>query len=148
MQALELWQLAAGLTEGPVFRQIWLPPQPKLSAAGELPLGPHRHLGDQPADRGPDRPGTRHGLGVGRRDLGGHSLKCAALTTGMDRGVRPAKLKRLRRYKSFDVLREISNSATCSTTDITSRACCKHFRTSASTFYNDNDTKVTYCGGE
>ena len=86
--------------------------------------------------------------GFGRRDLGGHSLKRGALTTGMDRGVHPAKLKRLGRHKSFDVLGNISSSATCSTTDITSRACCKHFRTSASTFYNDNDTKVKYCGGE
>jgi hypothetical protein len=44
--------------------------------------------------------------GFGRRDLGGHSLKRGALTTGMDRGVHPAKLKRLGRHKSFDVLGE------------------------------------------
>jgi hypothetical protein len=44
--------------------------------------------------------------GFGRRDLGGHSLKRGAFTTGMDRGVHPAKLKRLGRQKSFDVLGE------------------------------------------
>jgi len=41
-----------------------------------------------------------------RRELGAHSLKRGALTTGMDRGVHPAKLKRLGRHKSFDVLGE------------------------------------------
>ena len=44
--------------------------------------------------------------GLGRRDLGGHSLKRGALTTGMERGIHPAKLKRLGRHKSFDVLGE------------------------------------------
>ena len=40
------------------------------------------------------------------RDFGGHSLKRGALTTGMERGVHPADLKRLGRHKSFDVLGE------------------------------------------
>jgi len=38
--------------------------------------------------------------------FGGHSLKRGALTTGMERGVHPADLKRLGRHKSFDVLGE------------------------------------------
>jgi hypothetical protein len=38
--------------------------------------------------------------------FGRHDLKRGALTTGMDRGVHPAKLKRLGRHKSFDVLGE------------------------------------------
>jgi len=37
-------------------------------------------------------------------DLAGHSLNRGALTTGMKRGIRPAKLKRLGRHGSFDVL--------------------------------------------
>jgi hypothetical protein len=41
-----------------------------------------------------------------RRDLGGQSLKRGALITAMERGVHPAKLKRLGRHKSFDVLGE------------------------------------------
>jgi hypothetical protein len=44
--------------------------------------------------------------GFGLRDLGGHILKRGALTTGVERGVHPAKLKRLGRHKSFDVLSE------------------------------------------
>jgi len=44
--------------------------------------------------------------GLGWHDLGGHSLKRGALTTGMERGVHPAKLKWLGRPKSFNVLGE------------------------------------------
>ena len=113
VHALEMWQQAAGLTEGPVFRRIWLPPRPKTTTTGEPPA--------LPATPAPARIGTQAispqtvaqivqaramAAGFGRRDLGGHSLKRGALTTGMDRGVHPAKLKRLGRHKSFDVLGE------------------------------------------
>ena len=37
VRALELWQQPAGLTEGPVFRRIWLPQDPRAAAAGESP---------------------------------------------------------------------------------------------------------------
>jgi len=38
--------------------------------------------------------------------LGGHSLKRGAMTTGMDQGVHPTRLKRLGRHKSYAVLDE------------------------------------------
>jgi hypothetical protein len=38
--------------------------------------------------------------------LGGRSLKRGALTTGMDRGVQPTRLKQLGRHKSYTVLDE------------------------------------------
>ena len=44
--------------------------------------------------------------GFARLELGGHSLKRGALTTGMDRGVHPTRLKRLGRHKSYEVLGE------------------------------------------
>ena len=44
--------------------------------------------------------------GFGRNDLTGHRVKRGALTTGVDRGEHPVRLKRLGRYKSFDVLGE------------------------------------------
>ena len=105
--ALELWQQAAGLTEGPVFRRIWLPPRPKPSAKDERP--PLPRIGTQgitPQTVAQIVQARAMAAGFGRRDLGGHSLKRGALTTGMDRGVHPAKLKRLGRHKSFDVLGE------------------------------------------
>ena len=124
VHALEAWQQAAGLTEGPVFRRIWLPPRLKASAKGEpppLPSQPFQRLTPPEPLAALPRIGTQAispqtvsqivqaravAAGFGRRDLGGHSLKRGALTTGMDRGVHPAKLKRLGRHKSFDVLGE------------------------------------------
>jgi len=44
--------------------------------------------------------------GFDPRMLGGHSLKRGALTTGMDRGVHPTRLKQLGRHKSYAVLDE------------------------------------------
>lgn len=38
--------------------------------------------------------------------MGGHSLKRGALTTGMDRGVHPTRLKQLGRHKGYAVLDE------------------------------------------
>ena len=107
VHALELWQQAAGLTEGPVFRRIWLPPRPKPSTTGEPP--PLPRIGTQaisPQTVAQIVQMRAMAAGFGRGDLGGHSLKRGALTTGMDRGVHPAKLKRLGRHKSFDVLGE------------------------------------------
>jgi integrase len=107
VHALEAWQQAAGLTEGPVFRRIWLPPRPKPSTTGEPP--PLPRIGTQaisPQTVAQIVQARAMAAGFGRRDLGGHSLKRGALTTGMDRGVHPAKLKRLGRHKSFDVLGE------------------------------------------
>lgn len=107
VHALELWQQTAGLTEGPVFRRIWLPPRPKPSGTGEPP--PLPRIGAQaisPQTVAQIVQTRAMAAGFGRHDLGGHSLKRGALTTGMDRGVHPAKLKRLGRHKSFDVLGE------------------------------------------
>ena len=107
VHALEAWQLAAGLTDGPVFRRIWLPPRPKSSGEGEPP--PLPRVGTDaitPQTVAQIVQARAMVAGFGRHDLGGHSLKRGALTTGMDRGVHPAKLKRLGRHKSFDVLGE------------------------------------------
>jgi integrase len=107
VHALEAWQLAAGLSEGPVFRRIWLPPRPKPSTTGGPP--PLPQIGTRaisPQTVAQIVQARAMAAGFGRRDLGGHSLKRGALTTGMDRGVHPAKLKRLGRHKSFDVLGE------------------------------------------
>ncbi len=107
VHALEAWQQAAGLSEGPIFRRIWLPPRPRPTATCEPP--PLPRIGTQaisPQTVAQIVQARAMAAGFGRRDLGGHSLKRGALTTGMDRGVHPAKLKRLGRHKSFDVLGE------------------------------------------
>ena len=107
VRALELWQQAACLTEGPVFRRIWLPPGQKAAApAGSPPLPRIGSDAITPQTVAQIVQARAMAAGFGRHDLGGHSLKRGALTTGMDRGVHPAKLKRLGRHKSFDVLGE------------------------------------------
>ena len=100
VRALRRWQDAAGLTDGPLFRRIWLPP-----ARGGIPRP--RTVGTQPID---GRTVARivqaraAAAGYDPAALGGHSLKRGALTTGMDLGVHPARLKRLGRHRSYAVL--------------------------------------------
>ncbi len=108
VHALEAWLQAAGLTVGPVFRRIWLPPRSKkgapLGAPPPLPRIGAAAITAQTVAQVVQARAVAAGFGL--RDLGGHSLKRGALTTGMDRGIHPAKLKRLGRHKTFDVLGE------------------------------------------
>ena len=100
VRALRRWQDAAGLTDGPLFRRIWIPP-----ARGGIPRPPT--VGTQPID---PRTVARivqaraAAAGFDAATLGGHSLKRGALTTGMDLGVHPARLKRLGRHRSYAVM--------------------------------------------
>ena len=104
VRAVERWLAAAEITAGPVFRRIWLP----ATAIGDVcPSKPR--LGRSaltPQSVALVVQARAVAAGFARSDLGGHSLKRGALTTGMDRGIHPAKLKRLGRHKSFDVLGE------------------------------------------
>jgi integrase len=118
VRALARWREAAGITSGPVFRRIWLAKQVKAGKAGGLPAGGLPAGGTPPPlpRIGHDAMSTRaiadmvqaraSAAGFDGKHFGGHSLKRGALTTGMERGVHPADLKRLGRHKSFDVLGE------------------------------------------
>jgi hypothetical protein len=93
VHALEAWLQAASLTAGPVFRRIWLPPRPKPAAppgappAG-LPVPPLPRIGATALQTVVQIVQARAvAAGFGLRDLGGHSLKRGALTTGMERGI-------------------------------------------------------------
>ncbi len=104
VRALERWMAAAGITAGPVFRRIWLPRRSKGLDPPPLPrIGADAITPQTVAQIVQAR---AMAAGFKQRELGGHSLKRGALTTGMDAGVHPAKLKRLGRHKSFDVLGE------------------------------------------
>ena len=105
VRALRRWQEAAGITEGALFRRIWSPPT-RVPSNGSLPCPV---VGTEEID-----PGTvarivkkrATAAGFDGRELGGHSLKRGAMTTGMDRGVHPTRLKQLGRHKSYAVLDE------------------------------------------
>jgi len=104
VRALSAWQDAASIRSGSLFRRIWLPrkarpdqppPRPRIGSLALTPWAVAEIVKARAA-----------AAGFGGRDFGGHSLKRDALTTGMDRGEHPAKLKRLGRHKSFDALGE------------------------------------------
>lgn len=103
VRALTAWLTAAAITEGPVFRRIWVPPAPPdsptaLPRLGGSPLTP-RSIARIVQTRAA-------AAGFGRLEFGGHSLKRGALTTGMAQRAHAVQLKRLGRHKSFDVLGE------------------------------------------
>jgi integrase len=104
VRALRRWQDAAGITEGAVFRRIWRPPTRRKP--GEAPR-PCPVVGTAVIDAGTVArivKARAAAAGFDPRALGGHSLKRGALTTGMDRGVHPTRLKQLGRHKSYAVL--------------------------------------------
>ena len=106
VRALRRWQDAAGITEGAVFRRIWRPPTRRMP--GEAPR-PCPVVGTAAIDAGTVArivKARAAAAGFDPRALGGHSLKRGALTTGMDRGVHPTRLKQLGRHKSYAVLDE------------------------------------------
>ena len=105
VRALTAWLDAAAIVGGPVFRRLFLPPQPKpdsfppsLPVIGADALTP-RSIARIVQDRAVK-------AGFAKHEFAGHSLKRGALTAGMQAGAHPAQLKRLGRHKSFDVLGE------------------------------------------
>jgi hypothetical protein len=102
VRALALWQEAADITAGPVFRRIWLPRRAKPGQPPPLPRDGATAITPWAVAAIVKR--CAAAAGFGSDDFSGHSLKRGALTTGMERGAHPADLKRLGRHKTFDVL--------------------------------------------
>jgi len=106
VRALRRWQEAANITAGAVFRRIFVPPT--RHQAGEGPLS-SPVVGTRAIDAGTVARIIKTRAAKARFDpdeIGGHSLKRGALTTGMDRGVHPTRLKQFGRHKSYAVLDE------------------------------------------
>jgi integrase len=105
VRALRQWQLAAGITDGPLFRRIWAPPRGRTGRNTPLP-----RVGYAAIDAGTiarvvqARAARAKAAGFDPDVLGGHSLKRGALSTGMERGIHPTRLKQLSRHKSYAVL--------------------------------------------
>jgi len=103
VRALTAWLDATRITEGAVFRRLFVPPAPPdgpppLPRLGTAPLTPRSIARIVQA--------RAAAAGFGRLEFGGHSLKRGALTTGMQQKAHAGQLKRLGRHKSFDVLGE------------------------------------------
>jgi hypothetical protein len=102
VRALRQWQQAASITESAVFRRIWVPPRGRTGHNTPLP-----RVGANAIDAGTVArivQARAAAAGFDPAVLGGHSLKRGALSTGMDRGVHPTRLRQLGRYKSYAVL--------------------------------------------
>jgi len=104
VRALSRWLQAAEITEGPVFRRIWLASQINADALPPLPAIGQEALTTRSIGRIVQARAAAAGFGAS--EFGGHSLKRGALTTGMEQNGHPAQLKRLGRHKSFEMLRE------------------------------------------
>ena len=104
VRALTRWLAASGITEGAVFRRLWLPPSRAAHASPALPVLGVETLTPRSIGRIVQIRAAAAGF-VGH-EFGGHSLKRGALSTGMAQGAHAAQLKRLGRHKSFDVLGE------------------------------------------
>jgi integrase len=96
VRAVQRWIAAAGITEGAIFRRLWRPPGSGTPALGLDPLDPRSIARIVQA--------RAAAAGFDGEKFGGHSLKRGALTTGMDRGIHPTRLKRLGRHASYAVL--------------------------------------------
>ena len=104
VRALSRWLEAAGITEGAVFRRLWLPPSVATNGPPPLPVLGLEPLTTKSIGRIVQTRATA--AGFAGHEFGGHSLKRGALSTGMQLGAHAAQLKRLGRHKSFDVLGE------------------------------------------
>lgn len=103
VRALQCWLAAAGIAEGPVFRRVWRPPNRSTVEGARRPYAVGTEaIEPRTVARIVQTRATAAGLDGAR--MGGHSLKRGALTTGMERGVHPTKLKQLGRHKSYAVL--------------------------------------------
>lgn len=104
VRALRRWQEAAGITGGALFRRIYTP----LARPGGTPL-PCPVIATESLDSGTIARIVKKraaAAGFDAHEFGGHSLKRGAMTTGMDSGVHPTRLKQLGRHKSYAVLDE------------------------------------------
>lgn len=104
VRALQRWLAAAGITDGPVFRRIWVTPRPATAPEAWQPV---QVVGGEPlSDRSIARivQARSSAAGFDGRAFGGHSLKRGAMNTAKDRRVHPAQLKQLGRHKSYATL--------------------------------------------
>ncbi len=120
--ALEAWLAAAGISEGPLFRRLWLLPPPRLRR-GAKPTGPRRarpedrlqpvadryRIGTNPIDTDSIALIVKKWTGRAGLDgaaFAGHSLRRGAISSGVAQGVHIARLKQFSGHASLKSLEE------------------------------------------
>jgi integrase len=104
VRALKRWCDAAGITQGPVFRRIWITPRPQNSSSSWTPIHVVGHQAIDPRTVARIVQARGAAAGFDSQVLGGHSLKRGAMNTAKDRRVHPAQLKQLGRHRSYATL--------------------------------------------
>jgi hypothetical protein len=104
VRVLARWLDTGAITDGPVFRRLWLPAQVAPDAPPPLPAISTKALPPRSIARIVQARAAA--AGFAGHEFGGYSLKRGALSTGMQAGAHAAWLKRLGRHKSFDLLGE------------------------------------------
>ena len=99
VRVLTAWLDAAPITDGAVFRRLWVPPEPP---DGPPPLPRLGNAALTPRSIARIVQARAAAAGFGRLEFGGHSLKHGALTTGMQQNAHAGQLKRLGRHKTFE----------------------------------------------
>ncbi len=105
VRALRLWLQAAGIARGPVFRRVWRAPR-RSTCEGKPPIFVVGTSSIEPRTVARIVQSRAAGANLDGKKMGGHSLKRGALTTGMEQGIHPTRLKQLGRHKSYNVLDE------------------------------------------
>ena len=109
VRALTAWRDAAAITDGPVFRRLFLPPHRSPTAPLPCPSSaPHALTPRSIARIVQPRAAA---AGFAQRDFGGHSLKRGALTSGMAAGAHPAQLNGSAVTRASTSSASISNTA-------------------------------------
>jgi site-specific recombinase XerD len=92
VQALDTWLAAAGITEGPLFRNV----------------DRHGHVGQGLTDRSVARivKSVFAPLGVRIEDFSGHSLRAGFVTSALESGVDARKIMKQTRHVKVDTLKE------------------------------------------
>jgi hypothetical protein len=88
--------------DGPLFRRIRTPPRGRTGQNTPLSRGGYAAIDAGTVARIVQA--RAKAAGFDPEVVGGHSLKRGALSTGMERGIHPTRLKQLDRHKTYAVL--------------------------------------------
>lgn len=108
VRAYEAWLRAAGITEGAVFRRVWLAPEAK----GRAPSPRPKIGGASLSDRAIADIVRKHCQAAGLEgNFAGHSLRRGAISTGASDGFDLLELKRFSRHQSLRLVETYIDAA-------------------------------------
>ena len=108
--ALEAWLGAAEISDGPLFRRLWLLPPPRIpKGTRRRPVAAHYRIGTNPIDTDSIALIVKKWTGLAGLDgaaFAGHSLRRGAISSGVAQGIHIARLKQFSGHASLKSLEE------------------------------------------